>query len=157
MKFSEFVNPQAIRPQLGAIDKEEVIRELIDGLVHCGDLPADQQDEIVQRILDREKMGTTGIGRGVAVPHAKHPAISQTIGTIGISPDGVAFDALDGGVVHVLFLLLSPPSQSEVHLKVLEKISRHLREDTFCRFLKQATSVAEVQQVLDEVDDSGPV
>ena len=152
MRFSEFVSPQAIRPQLESVGKEEAIRELIEGLVSGGDLPADQQDSIVQRIMDREKMGTTGIGRGVAVPHAKHPAVSQTIGTIGISPNGIAFDALDGGVVHVLFLLLSPPEESESHLRVLEKISRHLREDLLCRFLRQSHTVAEVQQVLDDVD-----
>ncbi len=101
--------------------------------------------------MERDKMGTTGIGNGVAVPHAKHPAVSRTVGTIGLSSQGVA---LDGGAVHVLFLLLSPPDQSEHHLRLLENISRHLRENLFCRFLKQARTDTEIRQVLEDVDNA---
>ena len=154
MKFTDFVNHQAMSAQLESLDKEDVIHELITGLVNAGEVSADQHEELVERIMEREKMGTTGIGNGVAVPHAKHSAVSRTVGTIGLSSQGVSFDALDGGAVHVLFLLLSPPDQSENHLRVLEKISRHLRENLFCRFLQQAKTDTEIRQVLEDVDNA---
>ena len=154
MRFTDFVNHQSVSAQLESLDKEDAIRELITGLVNVGDVPANQHEELVERIMEREKMGTTGIGNGVAVPHAKHPAVSRTVGTIGLSSQGVAFDALDGGAVHVLFLLISPPDQSEHHLQVLGKISQHLREDQFCRFLKQARTDTEIRQVLEDVDNA---
>ena len=103
--------------------------------------------------MEREQLGTTGIGRGVAVPHTKHNCVTRTVGTVGVSTDGVAFDSLDGNPVKVLFLLVSPPDQSERHLKVLEKISRHLREDMFCRFLIQSKTIEDVQQVLTDIDE----
>lgn len=156
MRFTDFVNHQSVTAQLESLDKKDVIRELITGLVNVGDVPANQHEELVERVMEREKMGTTGIGNGVAVPHAKHPAVSRTVGTIGLSLQGVAFDALDGGAVHVLFLLISPPEQSEHHLQVLEKISRHLREDLFCRFLQQAKTDTEICQVLEDVDNTDP-
>ena len=154
MRFTDFVNHRAVSAQLESLDKEDAIHELITGLVNAGEVPANQHEELVERIMEREKMGTTGIGNGVAVPHAKHPAVSRTVGTIGVSSQGVAFDALDGGAVHVLFLLLSPPDQSEHHLRVLEKISQHLREDLFCRFLQQARTDTDIRQVLEDVDNA---
>ena len=74
----------------------------------------------------------------MAVPHTKHPSVDRLVGTVAVSPDGVDFASLDGEVVHLFFLLVSPPDRPGDHLRALENISRQLRDDTFCRFLKQA-------------------
>ena len=83
-------------------------------------------ESIVEAILKREELGSTGIGRGVAVPHTKHPSIDKLIGTVAISEQGVNFDSLDGEKVHLLFLLVSPPDRPGDHLRALENISRQL-------------------------------
>ncbi len=153
MKFMDFVKPAAIRPQLRATDKEGAIRELVGALVEAGEIAESDQEDIVQGVLKREELGSTGIGRGVAVPHAKHDRVDQPVGTIGISESGIDFNSLDGEKVHLLFLLVSPMKNPTDHLRALENISRQLREDTFCRFLKQAKTVEDVQTLLDEADE----
>jgi len=152
MKFNDFVCMEAIQPKLTSFDKEGVIRELTGALVAAGEIDDGEHENIVQRILERERLGTTGIGRGIAVPHAKHEGVARTVGTVGLSLDGVDFEALDGAHVRLFFLLVSPPDQSERHLKVLETISRNLRDDMFCNFLIQSTTVDEVRQVLQDTD-----
>ena len=111
-------------------------------------------ESIVEAILKREELGSTGIGRGVAVPHTKHPAIDKLVGTVAVSDEGVDFDSLDGEKVHLLFLLVSPPDRPGDHLRALENISRQLRDDTFCRFLKQSKTPDDVWQLLEEADNN---
>jgi mannitol/fructose-specific phosphotransferase system IIA component (Ntr-type) len=152
MKFADFVSPEAIRADLAADDKEGVIRELVQALLDAGKIEASEQDSIVKAILSREELGSTGIGRGVAVPHTKHSSVEQLIGTVGVSREGVDFDSLDGEKVFVLFLLVSPLDRPGDHLRALENIARQLRDDRFCRFLKQATTPAEIRQLLSEAD-----
>lgn len=154
MKFAEFIVPEAIRSELQAEDKEDVIREMVGALADAGAVPADEVESIVKAIMKREELGTTGIGHGWAVPHTKHPSVDRLVGTVALSSAGVDFDSLDGEKVHLLFLLISPPDRPGHHLQALEKLARQLRDDTFCRFLKQAQSVAEIRQLLDEADDN---
>ena len=156
MKFMDFVKPAAIRPQLDSTDKQGAIRELISALVEAGEVAQDDHEDIVQGILKREELGSTGIGRGVAVPHAKHDRVDQPVGTIGISQQGIGFNSLDGEDVYLMFLLVSPMKNPTDHLRALENISRQLREDTFCRFLKQSKTLDEVQQLLEEADENSP-
>jgi PTS system fructose-specific IIA component/PTS system nitrogen regulatory IIA component len=89
----------------------------------------------------------------VAVPHTKHPSVDRLIGTVAVSPTGVDFTSLDGESVHLFFLLISPPDRPGDHLRALENISRQLRDDTFCRFLKQAKTSEEIGQLLEEADN----
>lgn len=152
MKFADFVSVQAIRAELVADDKEGVIRELVDSLVQSGAVKGAEKDSIVKAILKREELGSTGIGRGVAVPHTKHPSVERLVGTVGVSSEGVDFNSLDGEKVQLFFLLVSPPDRPGDHLRALENISRQLRDDTFCRFLKQSKSPVDIQQLLDEAD-----
>ncbi len=154
MKFADFVSREAIRAELVAKDKEGVIRELVQAWLDTGSIEADEQESIIKAILKREELGSTGIGRGVAVPHTKHPSVDRLVGTVAISSDGVDFNSLDGEKVQLLFLLISPPDRPGDHLRALENISRQLRDDTFCRFLKQAKSVEDIQQLLDEADNN---
>jgi PTS system fructose-specific IIA component/PTS system nitrogen regulatory IIA component len=154
MKFADFVSPEAIRAQLTATDKEGAIREMVQALLDAGRIRAEQRESIVKAILKREELGSTGIGRGVAVPHTKHPSVDRLVGTVAVSSQGVDFASLDGETVQLFFLLISPPDCPGDHLRALENISRQLRDDTFCRFLKQAKSAEEIQQLLDEADNN---
>jgi len=154
MKFADFVVPEAIRSELAADDKETVIREMVQALLDAGGIEEDEFESIVKAILKREELGSTGIGRGVAVPHTKHPSVDKLVGSVAISIEGVDFDSLDGDKVHVFFLLISPPDRPGDHLRALENISRQLRDDTFCRFLKQSKGTEEIRQLLDEADNN---
>ncbi|MGN6134368.1 MAG: PTS sugar transporter subunit IIA [Aureliella sp.] len=154
MKFSDFVSSGAIRAELTSVDKESVIGELVDSLQAAGEISAADRDDIVKAILKREELGSTGIGRGIAVPHTKHPSVNKLVGTVGVSSDGVEFDSLDGEKVQLFFLLVSPPDRPGDHLRALENISRQLRDETFCRFLKQSKTTADIMQLLEEADNN---
>lgn len=154
MKFSDFISRDAIRANLRAEDKEGVIREMAQALQEAGQIAAGEYESIVKAILKREELGSTGIGRGVAVPHTKHPSVDRLVGTVAVSAAGVDFHSLDGEKVELLFLLVSPPDRPGDHLRALENISRQLRDDTFCRFLKQSKSPVDIMQLLDEADSN---
>ncbi len=154
MKFADFVSRKAVRAELNAEDKEGLIREMTHSLLEAGELAEEESESIVKAILKREELGSTGIGRGVAVPHTKHPSVDKLIGTVGVSPEGVDFNSLDGEKVNLFFLLISPPDRPGDHLRALENISRQLRDDTFCKFLKQSKSVEDIHQLLDEADNN---
>ncbi len=153
MKFCDFVCTEAIRAGLKADDKEAVIRELAQALVDSKKINPAEMEGIVKAILKREELGTTGIGRGVAVPHTKHPSVDRLVGTIGVSGAGIDFDSLDGEKVQLFFLLISPPDRPGDHLRALENISRQLRDDTFCKFLKQSKEPADIRRLLEEADN----
>lgn len=152
MKFADFIQVRAISADLASQDKESVIRELVGSLVGAGGVAAAEQTNIIAAVMKREELGSTGIGRGVAVPHTKHHSVGKLIGTVGISQSGVDFNSLDGEKVQIFFLLVSPPDRPSDHLRALENISRQLRDDTFCKFLRQAKSVEDICQLLEEAD-----
>ncbi|MEZ6095585.1 MAG: PTS sugar transporter subunit IIA [Pirellulaceae bacterium] len=154
MKFCNFVKSEAIKVDLVAKDKEAVIRELVGSLTDNGQLKSDEQENIIQAILKREELGSTGIGRGIAVPHTKHPSVNEPVGTIGISQEGVDFQSLDGEKVQLFFMLISPPDRPGDHLRALENISKQLQDDMFCRFLKQSKTADDVKQILEEADNN---
>ncbi len=154
MKFADFISTQSIKAELKARTKEQAIEELVQCLLESGEIDAEQRDDIIAAIMKREELGSTGIGRGVAVPHTKHPSVQKLVGTVGVSEEGVDFDSLDGERVQLFFLLISPPERPGDHLRALENISRQLRDETFCRFLKQSKSAEDITQLLQEADDN---
>lgn len=154
MKFADFVSTEAIQADLVAEDKEGVIREMVQSLLNAGGVQEEEFESIVKAILKREELGSTGIGRGVAVPHTKHPSVDRLVGTVAVSREGVDFQSLDGEKVHLFFLLISPPDRPGDHLRALENISRQLRNDTFCRFLKQSKTADDIRQLLEEADNN---
>ncbi|MEM7478372.1 MAG: PTS sugar transporter subunit IIA [Planctomycetota bacterium] len=154
MKFSDFVSTKSIRASLESNDKESVVVELVDSLLAAGDIKAADRDDIIKAIMKREELGSTGIGRGIAVPHTKHPSVDKLVGTVGVSVDGLDFDSLDGEKVQLFFLLVSPPDRPGDHLRALENISRQLRDETFCRFLKQSKNTEDIMQLLEEADNN---
>ena len=152
MKLQDFVVPEAIVPDLQASDRDEVIKELIDALIEAGVAPADVRDQLIGMILDRERHGSTGFGKGVAVPHVKHEKIQKMAAAIGISQQGVDFRALDKAPVYSIVLLLSPKDKPDAHLQAMENIFSNLQKDQFRRFLRQATTREDVQTLLHEAD-----
>ncbi len=154
MKFSDFICEKAIRAELVADTKEGVITELVESLLQAGEIGADEKADIIAAIMKREDLGSTGIGRGVAVPHTKHASVDKLVGTVGVSVDGVDFNSLDGEKVQLFFLLISPPERPGDHLRALENISRQLRDETFCRFLKQSKTTEDIHQLLEEADNN---
>lgn len=153
MKLSDFVVFEAILADLQVTSKEEAIRMIVTSLQESGSIQAADEDSIVDAVLKREELGSTGIGNGVAVPHTKHPSVDRLIATVALVKNGIDFASLDGEDVFILFLLVSPPDRPGDHLRGLENISRHLRNQNFCKFLKQAKSCEEIIELLHEADN----
>ncbi|MCA9073074.1 MAG: PTS sugar transporter subunit IIA, partial [Planctomycetaceae bacterium] len=149
-----FVIRDAILPTLQVESKESAIRAMVGSLKESGNIPTEEEESIVAAIMKREELGSTGIGNGVAVPHTKHPSVDRLVATVAIAPDGVDFASLDGEAVYILFLLVSPPERPGDHLRGLENISRHLRNQNFCNFLKQSKTKDEVMDLLQEADNN---
>jgi mannitol/fructose-specific phosphotransferase system IIA component (Ntr-type) len=152
MKLREIVPQGAVIPALQATERDDVVVELVDALVGSGAAAAALRDELITRVLEREARGSTGFGRGVAVPHVKHEKVKGIAAAVGLSERGVEFNSLDKQPVHSVFLLLSPADRPEDHLHAMEIIFKNLSQETFRRFLRQAASVPEVLQLLDEAD-----
>jgi PTS system fructose-specific IIA component/PTS system nitrogen regulatory IIA component len=150
MRMSDFVVKEAISPDLSATTKEGVIREMVESLRTAGYFKAAEPEDILKAILKRELLGSTGIGRGVAIPHTKHNSVDRLIGTVAVSRAGVAFESLDGEPVHVFVLLISPQDRPGDHLRALENVSRSLRDDGFVRSLRQATTREAIWALLDD-------
>ena len=148
MRMSDFVVRDSIVVPLTATGKEGVIREMVEGLRAAGQFKNADVEDIIRAILKRELLGSTGIGRGVAIPHTKHPGVDKLVGTIAVSPGGVAFDSLDGEPVFVFVLLISPQDRPGDHLRALENVSRCLRDDAFVRSLRQAKTKEEIWELL---------
>lgn len=152
MKLREIIVEKAVIPTLEATARDAAVAELIDALIDAGAVSAELRDEFVKAVIKRENRGSTGFGHGVAVPHVKHAAIQKMAVAIGISQAGVEFNALDRQPVHSIFLLLSPDDKPEDHLDAMEAIFGSLSQETFRRFLRQATKVQDVLTLLEETD-----
>jgi mannitol/fructose-specific phosphotransferase system IIA component (Ntr-type) len=136
----DFMVREAIIPALTGMTREGVIREMVEGLRRAGRLGNADPEEIVRAILRRELLASTGIGRGVAIPHTKHNCIERVLGSVAVSQPGVPFQSLDGEPVYVFALVVSPEGQSGPHLRALESVSRCLRDDQFVRSLRAAAT-----------------
>ena len=131
MKIGEFLDEDAISCDLKATTKEDVIRELVGLLVQTGAIKEKDVQKTVRILLDREALGSTGIGQGVAIPHGKSDCVTRLVGAVGVSRNGLNFDSLDGEPTHIFFLLVAPEDSAGPHLKALARISRLLKERHF--------------------------
>jgi mannitol/fructose-specific phosphotransferase system IIA component (Ntr-type) len=156
MRMSDFVVREAIQPEVTASTKEGVIRELVESLRNAGQFKTTDTEDVVRAVLKREQIASTGIGRGVAIPHAKHTGVERLVGTVGLSGGGVKFESLDGEPVHIFVLLVSPQDRPGDHLRALENISRRLRDDEFCRKLRQCKTRDDIWRVIEQGDNESP-
>lgn len=152
MKLSEIVVADAVITELANADRDAVVGELVDALVEAGAIDSAQRDAVFNSIIERERRGSTGFGKGVAVPHVRHPQADRVTLAIGLSQRGVDFNSLDKQPVYTVFLLVSPANKHEEHLRAMEVIFKNLSMDTFRRFLRQASSKDEVISLLAEAD-----
>lgn len=152
MKLKDFIVSDAIVADLQAGDRDGVIRELVTSLASAGALPDDAVEDVVTALVKREQNGSTGFGKGVAVPHVKHPRVKKLAGTVGRSAAGIDFSALDHQAVYSVVLLLSPENQPQHHLQAMNIVFSNLQDDMFRRFLRQSDTREKIADLLDEAD-----
>ena len=148
MAIIDLIATNVVRVPLKSKTKTEVIRELIDVLDKTGKLS--DAESTFKAVIARENMGSTGLEKGIAVPHAKTEKVKSLTLAIGIAPDGVDFDSLDGEPSKLFFLLLAQPSQSGPHIEALAEIARITRSQSFCRLLLNAKTPEEVVELFKE-------
>jgi fructose-specific phosphotransferase system IIA component len=148
MAILDLIAPNVVKVPLASKTKTEVIRELIDVLDKAGKLS--EAESVFKAVIARENMGSTGLEKGIAVPHAKTDKVKNITLAIGITPDGVDFDSLDGEPSKLFFLLLAQPSQSGPHIEALAEIARITRSQSFCRLLVNAKTSEEVVELFKE-------
>lgn len=153
MKISELLNPEAVVADLQSRDKGKVLAELTDALLACDE--SLQREEVIQVLKERERLGSTGIGDGVAIPHGKLKGIPELMLAFGRSRTGVDFDSMDGKPAHLFFLLVAPEESVGVHLKTLARISKLLKDSAIRQKLLDADSQKDLYQIiLDEEDQA---
>ena len=153
MKLTDFVVKEAILPDIQSTKKEDAIREIVCSLINAQKVNHKDIEGIMKALVKREQLGSTGIGKGVAVPHTKHESITSLIGTVARSKKGIEFDSLDGEPVYIVFLLLSPNDSAGTHLAALERISTVIRNNDFRRFIREAGGKAEMIEIIKDIDD----
>lgn len=152
MRLSDFIVREAILVDLEATSKDAAVAAMVDSLVRAGCFPEADREGVIRAVLDREALGTTGIGRGVACPEARHHAIRGVIGTIALPRSGVDFGAIDGEPADLLTLLLAAPQAPGPFLLAGRVLSRHLADESFCARLRRARTRGQVIAILDEAD-----
>ena len=151
MKVMEFLDVSAISLDMKSATKKDAIAELCELLTAQGKVK--NNDAVVTALMEREKLGSTGIGQGVAIPHGKSDGVQDLVAALGISRKGIEFEALDGEPVHIIFLLIAPANSAGQHLKALARISRLLKDKFFRQSLKDAKSVEDIQKIILEEDE----
>jgi mannitol/fructose-specific phosphotransferase system IIA component (Ntr-type) len=152
MKLKDFIVIEAVLPAIAAGDRDAAIRELVSSLAGAGALEAAAVDEVVAALIKREQNGSTGFGKGVAVPHVKHARVKKMVGVVGRSAGGIDFAALDHQPVYSIVLLLSPDNAPEQHLQAMNVVFSSLQRDMFRKFLRSADSREKIAELLDEAD-----
>jgi len=153
MKLAEFFPVSHIVPELEAAEKTAAVRELVKQLIASGAVPKGQATAVERAVMRREELGSTGIGKGVAIPHATHAGVRGVVGAFGRSKKGVDFDALDGQPVYLVFLLLSSPESVEPHLEALRAVTLLVKDEDICSFLRRAKDLTELTELLREAED----
>ena len=150
MKILDILSKDCIIPELRSRTKKEVLEELTVALSNCkANL---NKEALVEVLLERERLGSTGIGDGIAIPHGKIQDLDELILSFGRSTQGIEFDSMDGRPTHLFFLLIAPENSAGIHLRALAKISRLLKSAHFRQRLLEARTVEELFLVIQEED-----
>lgn len=148
MQIMDFLTADAIKMSLESKTKKDVIKELVELLVKSNKVK--DKKKMVQTLLEREELGSTGIGQGIAIPHGKSDTVSDLSAAFGLSINGISFDSLDGEPVNIFFLLVAPEDAAGAHLKALARISSLLKDKYFRKSLLSAKTPEDVIRIIQE-------
>jgi mannitol/fructose-specific phosphotransferase system IIA component (Ntr-type) len=154
MRFDEFVCFEATIPELQATDRDGAIAELVAALVQAKKISSESAKDVTKAVIKRENEASTGMGKGVAVPHVKHPAVKNVLAAVGQSSAGIDFASLDEQPVYSVILLISPINNPDKHLQAMENVFRHLQKEKFRKFLRQCRTPAQLEDLLKEADEN---
>lgn len=152
MRVSEILSKEFIIADLNSTDKESAINEIIDLFIN--DPRVDDIEKVRQAVLDREKIMSTGVGKGFAIPHGKTDSVKEIIAAFGRKKDGIEYDALDGNPVNLIFLLVGRDTMISAHIKLLSRVSRMMNKDDFRLRLLNAETSEEIMNVFLEEEKS---
>jgi len=153
MKLVDYVCFEALIPKLQAKNRDGAIAELVSALDKAGRIGKANREEIIKAMIKRENEASTGMGKGVAVPHVKHPAVKNVVAAIGQSSAGIDFSSLDKQPVYSVILLVSPVDNPDKHLQAMENVFRHLQQEKFRKFLRQSQTVEDIKDLIEEADE----
>jgi fructose PTS system EIIBC or EIIC component len=151
MKVSELLKPEFIIPELKGVSKEDIINELID--LFKNDTRVEDIEKVRSAVLDREKVMSTGVGKGFAIPHGKTNAVKEIVGAFGKIKDGIDYESLDGNPVNLVFLLVGKDNLISTHIKLLSRISRLMNKDDFRHRLTEANTADEIVKLFSDEEE----
>ena len=153
MQIMDFLSKKAILVDIKSTNKEEVIKEMVDFLVESSDVEKRNRNKLIDALMSREALGSTAIGQGIAIPHAKCDCVDKLVAAFGLSKKGVDFDSLDGELAYIFFLLVAPQDSAGPHLKALARISRLLKDKYFRDTLRNCGDEKSVIKVITQEDE----
>jgi fructose-specific phosphotransferase system IIA component len=153
MQIMDFLSKKAIITDIKSAKKVDVIRELVDALVDAGEIEKKCRNKLIDALMNRESLGSTAIGQGIAIPHAKSDCVDKLLAAFGLSKKGVDFDSLDGELAYIFFLLIAPQDSAGPHLKALARISRLLKDKYFRDTLRACEDEKAVIKIITEEDE----
>ncbi|MBL0700289.1 MAG: PTS sugar transporter subunit IIA [Desulfosarcina sp.] len=150
MKILDVLKKEAILADLKANDKKGVLEELVTPVAPIANL---DRDDLIRVLLERERLGSTGIGGGIGIPHGKMKGLDNLVVGFGLSKKGIDFESIDGKLSYIFFLLITPEDSTGLHLKALARISRILKNDLFKESLLKASNRDEIYKIIKEEDE----
>lgn len=153
MQIMDFLSKKAIVVDIKSTKKEDVIKDLVDALINAGEIEKRYRNKLIDALIARESLGSTAIGQGIAIPHAKSDCVTKLVAAFGLSKKGVDFDSLDGELAYIFFLLVAPQDSAGPHLKALARISRLLKDKYFRDSLRASTDEKSIIKIIAEEDE----
>jgi fructose-specific phosphotransferase system IIA component len=153
MQIMEFLSKKAILTDIKSVKKEDVMKELVEALITSGDIEKRYRSKLLESLMAREALGSTAIGQGIAIPHAKSDCVEKLVAAFGLSKKGVDFDSLDGEPAYIFFLLVAPQDSAGPHLKALARISRLLKDKYFRDTLRACEDDKAVIKIIAQEDE----
>jgi len=149
----DFLSKKSISPDIKSTKKEDVLKELVDLLIGSGELEKSLRNKVIDALLERESLGSTAIGQGIAIPHAKTDCVNKLVAAFALSRKGVDFDSLDGEPVYIFFLLLAAQGSAGPHLKALARISHLFKDKYFRDHLRSCIDDKDIIRVISQEDE----
>lgn len=151
MRIKDFLSKDCIKLDLDEVEKKAHVREMVEILHANGSIAEDKVDEVTDALMERERLGSTGIGNGISIPHIKTDHVKTTTGALGISQKGINFDSLDGEPVYISFLLLTPKGATNEHLLAISEISHFLKDKFYRDELRKGENIKTVYNLIKKV------